>query len=185
MGFFEGLFKPDLKELEKKKNIKGLIKALRYNNSYERINAAVVLGKIGDPRAIEPLISALQDSDSDVRQYVVEALGKIGDPRAIEPLIKVLNDSNEVMRKQATDSLSKFGTSAVNPLIKALKDSHEYTRKHATEALGKINFTEALVATRVKEVAIENERIALEAKRREEHKEEQMRKRYPDRYYIG
>jgi len=34
MGIFDGLFEPNVKRLQEKKNVKGLIKALRYKYRY-------------------------------------------------------------------------------------------------------------------------------------------------------
>ena len=48
--------------------------------------AAIALGKIGDPRAVDPLCEALPKGLSSIP----EALAKIGDRRAVEPLSRVL-----------------------------------------------------------------------------------------------
>jgi len=50
MGIFDGLFKPNVERLQEEKNVKGLIKALRYKDSDVRREAAEALGKIGDTR---------------------------------------------------------------------------------------------------------------------------------------
>jgi len=52
-----GLFEPNVEKLEKKKNVKGLIKALRHEDVHVRWSAAEALGEIGDARAVEPLNS--------------------------------------------------------------------------------------------------------------------------------
>ena len=63
--------------LQEKKNVKGLIKALRHKYRYVRWDAAEALGEIGDKRAVEPLIQALKDEDWRVREGATWALGKI------------------------------------------------------------------------------------------------------------
>jgi len=78
MGIFDKLFKPNVERLQEKKNVKGLIKALRHKDGYVREGAAGALGEIGDERAVEPLIRALKDEYSGVRERVAEALVKIG-----------------------------------------------------------------------------------------------------------
>lgn len=63
--------------MEKNKDVKGLIKALKHKDSRVRDIAALVLGDIGDVRAVEPLIQALKDENYSVRSSASEALEKI------------------------------------------------------------------------------------------------------------
>ena len=83
--------------MEARKDVKGLIKALKDSDYWVRSDAVAVLGKIGEP-AIEPLIRALKDPDSDIRVGVVKALGDIWDARAIEPLIQAFKEKNGFLR---------------------------------------------------------------------------------------
>lgn len=50
-----------------------------------RATIAGILGRVGDPLAVEPLITALDDVD-EVGLAAAEALGRLRDPRALEPL---------------------------------------------------------------------------------------------------
>jgi len=52
--------------------------------------AAVALGKLAAPDAVEPLTRRLQDPDEHVRAAAAEALGEIGDRRAVGPLTAAL-----------------------------------------------------------------------------------------------
>ncbi len=54
--------------------VEPLIRTLRGRTGYKRITAAVTLGQIGDPRAVEPLLAALDDKDWDVRRSAAKAL---------------------------------------------------------------------------------------------------------------
>ena len=72
-----GFFKPNVEKLADKKDVEGLIKALKYKDEYVRWFAAVALGKIGNAKAVEPLIQALQDEDEIVRERAALALGEI------------------------------------------------------------------------------------------------------------
>jgi HEAT repeat protein len=67
MGILDFVFgPPNVGELGSKKDVKGLVKALRYKKKEPfrvREEAAKALGMIGDKRAVEPLIQALNDSD--------------------------------------------------------------------------------------------------------------------------
>ena len=67
----------NVKELKASKNVKGLIEALENEDWYVRMCAAVVLGEIGDKRAMEPLTSALKDRSRDIRRSTAMALEKI------------------------------------------------------------------------------------------------------------
>jgi HEAT repeat protein len=46
--------------MDRKRNVKGLVKALKYKDPKVRENATEALGNIGNGRAVEPLISALR-----------------------------------------------------------------------------------------------------------------------------
>jgi HEAT repeat protein len=54
-----------------------------------RAAVAGILGRVGDPLAVEPLITALDDVD-EVGLAAAEALGRLRDPRALEPLSRVV-----------------------------------------------------------------------------------------------
>jgi len=117
----------------------GHIKALGDEDWRVRMEAAVALGNIGDPRAVEPLIRALGDKDWRVRMEAAVALGNIGDPRAVEPLIQALGDKSGSVRRVAARALGEIGDPrAVEPLTRALRDENQYVRRVAAGALGKI-----------------------------------------------
>ena len=138
MGIFHR--KPNIEKLKEKKDVEGLIKALRFerDKGVDLIRDAVeALGKIGEP-AVEPLIQALKDEDDGVRWSAAEALGEIKDARAVKPLVKALKDKYWYVRKQAAYALGDIGDArAVEPLIEALKDDEEEVREAAKWNLGK------------------------------------------------
>ena len=74
-----------------------------------RGRAAMMLGKLGDPRAVEPLIRALDAPGYQTPLYAAQSLGKLGDPRAIEPLLRAMESHNDKMREAAQDALGKLG----------------------------------------------------------------------------
>ena len=116
-----------------------LIKALKEENLSIRFNVAVILGDIGDERAVEPLIKALEDKNSEVRSMAAFALGDIGDSKAIEPLIQALKDEDWNVRWGATEALGKIGNSrAAEVLSKALNDKNQNVRRAAIYALKNI-----------------------------------------------
>jgi hypothetical protein len=70
---------PNIEKLKERRDVKGLIKALRHNDVFLRKDAALALGEIGDTRAVEPLIAALSDNKPDVRSRAAQALGEMAD----------------------------------------------------------------------------------------------------------
>ena len=145
LSIFKKMTTPKVETLKARKDIKGLIKALRYRKDEGvRQAAAEVLGKIGDPRAVEPLIAALKDAEWIVREAAAKALGKIGDTRAVEPLIAALKDQNSWARAAAAESLGKIGDPrAVELLIATLKDKDSGVRKAAAKALDHLGWEPA------------------------------------------
>ena len=113
--------------MEKKKDVKGLIKALKHKDIDVWKRALRALGAIGKP-AVEPLICALEDEHETVRWAAANALGEIGDARAVEPLIQALRDENRLVRSGALVALGKMGKPAVEPLIRALADKNSGVR---------------------------------------------------------
>lgn len=169
-----GLFKPNVKKMEKNKDIDSLLWALRNENSNVRREAAEALGRIGDVKAVEPLIKAFVDMNEQVRHSAAEAVGRIGEP-AIEPLSQALRDSEEIVQMQAVRALGKMGSAraielligafmtddwgfqilvsdvlaqtgerAVEPLIQALQHEFGSIRKGAAMGLGKIRSAKAV-----------------------------------------
>lgn len=104
-----GFGKPDVKDMEQKKDVDGLIKALEYEKDVQvRREAAYILGKIGNASAVVHLIKALEDPDSYVRRQAADSLGNIGDAGAVASLNKALHDPNKYVCQGAADALSKI-----------------------------------------------------------------------------
>ncbi|MBK8021626.1 MAG: HEAT repeat domain-containing protein [Chloroflexi bacterium] len=74
-----------------------------------RGRAALMLGKLGDVRAVEPLIEALDAPGYQTPLHAAEALGKLGDTRAIEPLMRAMDMHNDRMREAAERALRTLG----------------------------------------------------------------------------
>jgi HEAT repeat protein len=131
---------PNVDKLKAKRDVPGLIKALRYKSAKDDWTAwaaARALGEIGDTRAVEPLIAALKDSNASGRKGAVAALGKIGDARAVEPLIAALADSHEVVQMLAADALGDIGDArAVKPLLAAFNREGSPAAAKALDRLG-------------------------------------------------
>lgn len=90
---------PNIKKLERKRDVLGLIDALSYRDPKDsfksdsvNISAAQAIGNIGDKRAIGSLIEALHAEWFETSAAAALALGKIGDESAVEPLLKALTE---------------------------------------------------------------------------------------------
>lgn len=149
MGLF-GIGKPNIEKLKVKKDVEGLIKALKHKDRDIREKAAKALGKIKGERAVETLIQALKDEGTWVRQEAAKALGKIKDKRAVRPLIQVLKDCRYEdaggVAEEAAEALGKIKDKrAVEPLVHAALHDSEDVRKDAVKALTNIERERAVM----------------------------------------
>jgi hypothetical protein len=85
--------------------LEDLTRALADSSYKVRVQAALVLGKLGDRRATAALIRALQDENESVRGVAATAIGKLGDKSASNALLSATNDSSEFVRTQAKKAL--------------------------------------------------------------------------------
>jgi len=120
---------PKVDALAARKDVKGLIKALAYQQDASvRTAAAQAIGSLGDARAVDPLMSVLGDQDWHVREAAVAALSRIDDTRAAEALMALLRDwrlRDRVGERQTVDALVTARAPITGPLIGALSDGDE------------------------------------------------------------
>ena len=83
-----------------------------FTSSDIRVTAIEILGKIGDPNAVNILIRCLRADDYSETEAAAKALGKIGDHRAIPHLKKLLQDDDSDTRKTAADALANLNYEA-------------------------------------------------------------------------
>lgn len=82
-----------------------------------RCDAARLLGKSRDPRAVDALLPDLEDKDWRVRRNAVQALGALKSARAVETLLKALNDRVMTVRQRAAVALGRIKDPAVIPAL--------------------------------------------------------------------
>ncbi|MBV9947521.1 MAG: HEAT repeat domain-containing protein, partial [Myxococcales bacterium] len=101
-----------------------------------RVWAARILGRIGDPGAVDDLVARLHDRDDRLRMAAAEALGAIGDPKALAPMMRAaLRDPAPQVRAHAAGAVAGIeGERAVDVLVNALADPDYATRLRALEA---------------------------------------------------
>jgi HEAT repeat protein len=122
-------------------------KLSRSSHSATRTRAAVTLGRIKAPFAVDDLVKALDDAALTVREKAAEALGEIGDSRAVDPLLDKLKDPASGIANEAATALGKIGHGAALPeLVEVAHDESGLTprRMAAIDAIGMINQPEAL-----------------------------------------
>lgn len=154
-----GLGKPDIKKMEKEKDIKGLIRAMGHDNDeYIRKEAAFALGKITDSQSpiytirnentiseeeskkptVEQLINLLNDKDWSIRMDAAKNLVDIGAP-AVENLINSLDNENWQIRWHCAEILGEIGdVRGIKPLIDILNDKNSGVQSNSVIALIKI-----------------------------------------------
>jgi hypothetical protein len=74
-----------------------------------RLQAAVVLGKLHDARAVPSLLRALSDENETVRGLAAQVLGDLGDSSAIAALQRArTNDDSQFVRDKAAAALGRL-----------------------------------------------------------------------------
>jgi hypothetical protein len=83
---------------------------LQDGNYKVRVQAALVLGRLGDPAAFEPLSRALQDPNKSVRAVAAQSLGKLGSPDAVPALQALLRrEQDAFVRAQTQRAIAALG----------------------------------------------------------------------------
>ena len=140
---FSALFKPkkpDIESLAAKKDIRGLIRALRSRDIDVQLDAAKALGSLG-PDAIGDLLSALSTRDKSVKLGIIGALAEIRSPETVGPLIATLSNENSEVRWQAALALGEIGDPAATSALKsALSDPDKYVRYASAVSLKSIGW---------------------------------------------
>ncbi len=124
-----------LRSKMKERRVKRLLRELQSNTAgIKYLTAAMALGRLRDPRAVEPLIQALKHPNCEVRYVAAVALGEIGDARAIDPLVEALADhwgSDELLpsvREAAAIALAKLGEVEWKEIVEIDDFSHGLER---------------------------------------------------------
>lgn len=115
-----------------------LIRDLEAKEAEVRMNAAIDLGKLKDPRVVPPLIAALRDRDRYVPVRAEESLVALG-PVAFDTLAGALRNRGEASRPAVARIIGKImDVRGIDPLAEALADSDPALAKEARDALLKI-----------------------------------------------
>jgi len=108
-----------------------------------------VLGKIGDPRALETLLPYIDgDANPQLQRVTLQAIGEIGDDEATQAVADRLVADEPEVRSNAARALGLIGdTRAIDPLADLLDDDDDdAVRASAAWALNRIGTERALEA---------------------------------------
>ncbi|MSP63811.1 MAG: HEAT repeat domain-containing protein [Myxococcales bacterium] len=84
-----------------------LARALLTDPSFRvKVQAALILGKLKDPRCKGPLVEALKDDNEAVRVVAAGSLAKLGDRGAIDALRTAMDDSSMAVRGAAGKAIA-------------------------------------------------------------------------------
>ena len=98
-------------------NVEFLLAALEDEDAELAKNAALMLGRIGDERAVLPLIDILSNRSLAERKAAADALGMMRDPLAIQPLIDALKSNDTDLSLSAINALIKIGNPSAASLV--------------------------------------------------------------------
>ncbi len=110
--------------------------------------AAGILGRLGDPKALDVLARASDHDDWKVRSAAASAIGRIAARDGVDTLVLLLDDENEMVRKSAAVGLRRTAAegesdgalddATITALVRALEDTHYPVRQSAGAALAEI-----------------------------------------------
>lgn len=114
-----------------------LLSALEHQEKSIVIGASLVLGRIGDQRAVPSLIRAFLTTDQEVGAAVAWALGRCNDHMATPFLSKAIESGFAVAN--SCEALGSLGDESAVPLLyRALSSSDKNVRACAAKGLGSV-----------------------------------------------
>lgn len=120
--------------------VQDLSRALSEDGSYKvRVQAALLLGKLGDRNAVPALERALRDENNTVRAIAAQALGRLGAPEAAASLRGLLGTERDAfVRTQAEKALAALTTETASKkrIYLTIGPFSGGTRQADSEALG-------------------------------------------------
>ncbi len=120
------------------------IDILKNGGFSERIQAAYMLGEMGDERAIRPLVEVLRDAPWQLRREIVEALTKLKPREHMEVLLSCLMDRDPNVRNSAMEAITAIGEDVIDYLKELMKREEPEIRIYSVNALGNIGSKKAV-----------------------------------------
>jgi HEAT repeat protein len=149
--------------------VEPLIQSLADKEMTVRKFAAILLGRLGNPSAIEELGMALYDMHHEVSVAAAEALTRFG-PQAIEIFTGALNHPEASIRQNALQALGQIPDARVFPfLIHMLNDPDKQVVIRSIQAIASLRVREARPALEQIALNRSNRELAALAKQTLEH----------------
>ncbi|GMU36177.1 MAG: HEAT repeat domain-containing protein [Phycisphaerae bacterium] len=119
---------------------------LTHSDSLVRCNAAMLLGRLGEPSAVQPLARAMRDKDPRVQDFALEALAALGVEEARSQLHYMAHSG---IGSQEAFAVGALGTTRNPTDAELLREklgnaSHLETRLAAARALGRLGKRDGL-----------------------------------------
>lgn len=141
--FLKRLFKPNVEKLSEKKDIKGLVDAMRDQRTV--MDAKYALVRLSDEIDDETLTSLMEDDDPFIRYLSTDICGTIKSAHAVDLLIKILKDPSKKVRWISAANLGYTSNKkAIKPLIHALNDEEPDVRRFAVISLAKFETPQSI-----------------------------------------
>ena len=128
-----------VERLKERRDVDGLVRLLRRDDPSVRHLAAMALGEIADPAALNALLAALAGPDEEgVRWQAAEGLARLGAP-AVAGLAALAEDSDPDIRWKAIVALGDIGDPRAAPTLRdRLADPDRFVRGRAVSALARL-----------------------------------------------
>lgn len=135
---------PNVDKLKRKRDVKGLVKALGHRDAYVAAMAERALRELGDARALEPLAGALHHTSPTVRRKAATLMGELRDSRAVQLLKAAIVEERVgwAARQALAEALRHTWT--FEQLVAALTAECQPLRQAAAQALGEFKDSRAL-----------------------------------------
>jgi len=119
--------------------VETLVPMLKSSDPAVVLEAALALGHLPTPAAVEGLMATTNHPSKLIRAQAIESLARMGNAKAIPVFIQRLGDPDASVRAQAAQALVRLPDSkAVPALLKAAKDADEDVVRGATKALAEL-----------------------------------------------
>ncbi len=103
-----------------------LIRNLHDPSAEVREEAALALGRLGTPEAVDALIEYLERPDSDLAPQIARAFREAKHPRSVEPLVRQLESDDRETQAESARTLGEIGDPrAKGPLLELLQTTHD------------------------------------------------------------
>lgn len=124
------------------------IALLSQRSALERQKAAMMLGRLHHPAAVDPLIDLLWlEQDKVVRSNAIQALEYIRDDRAVQPLLQMLRSEFEPIRARHMLRVAiKLAGPSIAPTLVQMLNTHKSAaiQREIVDLLGEIRYVDAL-----------------------------------------